>query len=191
MNENSSEQASTRRGHPHGFREDSLLRRLLKAALKMFSICTKSTRQTYPWRGTYFILEFENKKNKKKQTKLFIFFLCFSVQITTAAQEHIIRLKLILSQMLSQQHSEPKQSLQPQNRDKSVQRCRYRHSLFAPWLQTARQDHGVIRQFARLSRDYIMLWLSLAALPLHNYSVKENHLHTLISSVFCQLLHCC
>lgn len=96
MNENSSEQASTRRGHPHGFREDSLLRRLLKAALKMFSICTKSTRQTYPWRGTYFILEFENKKTKKpnKATHLLSFLLCSDHNSSSGAynqaQTHLI-----------------------------------------------------------------------------------------------------
>lgn len=52
MNENRPEQVSTWGGPPHGFPEDYLLRRPLKAALKMFSICLKAASQSLPSGGT-------------------------------------------------------------------------------------------------------------------------------------------
>lgn len=43
--------------NPHGSCEDSLLRRLLEAALKAFAIHMKATRQMFPWGATGLFLE--------------------------------------------------------------------------------------------------------------------------------------
>lgn len=74
MNENRSEQASTWRGLPHESPEDFLLGRLLKAPLKVFSICLKAAKQTLPWGGTDLFLGgagWGKEEEKRQQSSSF------------------------------------------------------------------------------------------------------------------------